>query len=98
MKSSKDIFNEVMETLSNSSYEPLRSQPSQPITDLNVVTKQYYIRQATSAFRVICEAIAPGQGPALFQEVIQHNSKSTKKDCREKDLLTETVVEAYRNC
>lgn len=96
MKSSKDIFNEVMETLSNSSYEPLRSQPSQPITDLNVVTKQYYIRQATSAFRVICEAIAPGQGPALFQEVIQHNSKSTKKDCREKDLLTETVVEAYK--
>ena len=79
MKSSKDIFNEVMETLSNSSYEPLRSQPSQPITDLKDVTKQNYIRQATSAFRVICEAIAPGQGPALFQKYYSTTANSLGK-------------------
>lgn len=96
VKTSKDIFNEVMSTLSNGAYEPLRSQPSQPLADLKAVSKKYYIRRALSAFKYVCDFIAPKQGPTLLQYVIDQECDNDKAKNTDNDALTETVIEAYK--
>lgn len=73
-----------MEYLSSCQYTPLKTQPSQPLAELNSSTRNYYIRQATSAIKCICESIAPGQGLDLLEEVIlstqsqQHKKAGSK--------------------
>lgn len=64
-----------MEFLSSCQYTPLKTQPSQPLAELNSSTRNYYIRQATSALKFICESIAPGQGLDLLEEVNPNNIK-----------------------
>lgn len=96
-KSSREIFNEAMESLSNGQYKPLKTQPSQPLAELSSSSRNYYIRQTTSALKFICESIAPGQALDLLEEVIlstqspQHDKKARPMT----DALTETVIEAY---
>ena len=84
-----------MEALSHGQYEPLKSQPSQPLAELHSSTRKFYIRQATSALQYICESIAPGQGPTLFDEVIMNNKPRMQSNIIT-DALTETVIEAYK--
>lgn len=96
-KSSREIFNEAMEYLSSGQYKPLKTQPSQPLAELSSSTRKYYIRQATSALKFICESIAPGQGLDLLEEVILSiQFQEHEKQARPKtDALTEIVIEAY---
>lgn len=91
------IFSEAMDSLSIGQYKPLKTQPSQPLANLSS-TRKYYVRQAASTLKFICESIAPGRGLDLLEELILSNqSQQLEKQARPKtDALTETVIEAYR--
>lgn len=89
-KSSREIFNEAMESLSSGQYKPMKTQPSQPLAELSSSTRKYYIRQATSALKFICESIAPGQeltGRGNFEYPIPRTWKTsqTKDGCINRD-------------
>ena len=82
-----------MEALSHGQYDPLKSQPSQPLTELHSLTSKFYIKQATSALQYVCESIAPGQGATLIDEFIMNNKPKMQSNIRT-DALTETEIEA----
>lgn len=94
----REIFKEAMESLSSCQYTPLKTQPSQPLAELSSSTRNYYIRQATSALKFICESIAPGQRLDLLDEVILSTQSQQHKKSRTKDgCIIKTVIEAYTN-
>ncbi|CAG2236170.1 unnamed protein product [Mytilus edulis] len=93
-RSQKEIFNWAMEVMSNGQYPTLKSQASIKFEELQYSTKMYYIRQARSAFEIVCENIAPSQGLELMTQVC-HSMKLKTSESKQKDALTETIISAY---
>ncbi|XP_063416575.1 uncharacterized protein LOC134698600 [Mytilus trossulus] len=93
-RSQKEIFNWAMEVMSNGQYPTLKSQASIEFEELQYSTKMYYIRQARSAFEIVCENIAPSQGLELMTQVC-HSMKLKTSESKQKDALTETIISAY---
>ena len=89
-----EVFNKAMMQMKSVSsmkeYEPLKSQLSGKWKKASKSEKEMCIKTATAACKVVCDAIAPGDGEELLQAVFN----SIKSECSS-DL--EALMAAYHS-